>query len=209
MLFLSSTAFIFMWFDISIFIFLKFILGEPINITSNDVDGITHTGVYRITNCANNPFGSNSTAILYVTKFTEVTNIFIRQVAVMVTSGVEDCKIRWYWASTGWTAWKDDAIDYPTFYKDYANLSSLASALRGVVQEISTTEDLNSLAGGLYSTSSGLQEQINAPFGKEAFSMVVIGFADDRTLQIAIRDSRVKYRIKWGTWKQWYEVSIF
>lgn len=115
-----------MWFDISIFIFLKFILGEPIKLqTTDSLDDIVGNGIYDIELSQGNPFGKSSNAIMIVSKIkAPYYNGLIMQRAYRNNI----YKMRWKWTS-GWTSWHDIGIDIPSFYKDYNDLSSLASAL--------------------------------------------------------------------------------
>ena len=105
---------------------LASVLGETIKLHNTDsLDDIVGNGIYDIELSQGNPFGKSSNAIMIVSKVkAPAYNGLIMQRAYRNNI----YKMRWKWTS-GWTSWHDIGIDIPSFYKNYNDLSSLASAL--------------------------------------------------------------------------------
>lgn len=128
MLFLSYTAFILMWFDISIFIFLKFILGVSQYSSISDFNNATTKGVFTAWGTpANAPINDTRLWVVRVERYVQNESYGISQMAYCADDNKMFYRISNI--STTWGDWKEISTDIPTFYKDYNNLSALASAL--------------------------------------------------------------------------------
>lgn len=104
---------------------LASLLGDCKHIGAVSLDTIVKAGFYNILNTTDNPFGYGTNAIMVVYTTTDENNFMVLQMAYR---NGENPKMRWRWANT-WQSWVNVAVDIPSFYKNYSDLSSLASAL--------------------------------------------------------------------------------
>lgn len=108
-----------------------------------------------------------------------------------------------------WSEWRRITLDIPTFYKNYADLSSLASALGGLYfSGVIDSGDVNDLDSGIYGVNAQLT---NAPQGTGA-SMLIVMVAGGRLRCDVLFDRanpRILYRFKWGSagFEEWKEIS--
>lgn len=133
MLFLSSTAFILIWFDISIFIFLKFIILGGLqykgNAGDNDLNNIG-TGLYTLEGAENILSGSTIFGTLIVVKGspTSLNHMGVFQIVYDING--KGVFYREQWAVGTWNTWKKITTGIPDFYKDYADIVSLTSGVK-------------------------------------------------------------------------------
>lgn len=105
-----------------------------------------------------------------------------------------------------WGNWETVSTDIPTFYKDYANLSSLANALGGLIY-VGTPRDDANVIGTYFSTTSGKGSQ-HFPTSGSYWTLISIGNTDaNLCFQIAFNSSGVTYyRTYWNGWHSWVEM---
>lgn len=203
MLFLSSTAFILMWFDISIFIFLKFILGVGINTSETDFNNLVNPGVYNIgkgSSMANHPTGSNDTCILLVYKSSGGL--------IQLLCGLYNNQLFKRTKYNNWREWESVSADIPSFYKNYVDLPSLVDSVLDATQLgfVFNDSNIDSMTRrGIYHVSG----YSGSHFPTNAFGLLLF-FGDEYKVQIFLDmyQNIIHYRRNVGDgWSVWYDVS--
>lgn len=210
MLFLSSTSFILMWFDISIFIFIKFIIlgGQYKSLDANiepDLDNYLNNGYYETTGFSASlfqhaPSGINDSneAILRVRRIYEQSSL-VEQVLFV------NNECRYYVRSKRnfWGDWKEMTMDMPSFYKNYSDLASLASAIGGLMY-IGYRDDANIIGTYIITTPGDLNNQ-HFPADGYYWTLISIGNTSIALcFQIAFNPyDDVYFRYYWNGWKSW------
>lgn len=129
---------------------LASVLGVGINTSETDFNNLVNPGVYNIGNCssmANHPTGSNDTCILLVYK----SSGGLIQLLCGLYNNQLFKRTKYNNKYNNWREWESVSADIPSFYKNYNDLSSLASAL-GVQIESFTS---NSHYGYTFPTADG------------------------------------------------------
>ena len=116
-------------------------------------------------------------------------------------------------AYDAWTAWHEYTYDMPSFYKDYANLSSLASAL-GVMTKISNGYNLD--ANNVTTTSITIMntrdDYADYHWGISGGCLVTIVYSADYIMQIMFDpiSANLVIRGKWPSagWRNWHTISV-
>ena len=114
-----------------------------------------------------------------------------------------------------WGDWGKIAIGYPEFYKNYGTLSALATGL-GVISSVSQYDSasynsVDDFPHGITVIDHSHKTVTNNPFTSEVCVVITIipqnVATTNSALQIAYRDSTVKYRARWvGSWGSWKEI---
>lgn len=202
MLFLSSTAFILIWFDISIFIFLKFIiLGVANDVTSGSANSFVISGKYFLrASVTDTPFHSNAESLLEVFAGSSINYYIIQRISSY--GGFQDFYIRFSLNNgQSWSDWTCFVGNMPTFYKNYNSLSALASAI-GVVANISPAND-DIKTDGLYFKTIYEDETGSYPSSKGIVFSIVSGGDIGVSLFIP-KEGETSYKLYikylWGNW---------
>lgn len=123
----------------------------------------------------------------------------------------KDSLKKWFYTNSSSAASSDARIPLLTATGDPKGsdtMANLASVLGVQYKTLSSSDNLDNLGYGWYYLGGGETPPDNSPFGNnEAFSLYCTPNGTDRVLQIAIRNNKMKYRIRWGSWQSWVEVS--
>ena len=107
------------------------------------------------------------------------------------------------WSTYAWTSWNAVSTDIPSFYKNYSDIATLASALGvcspfGAIGSLTDADDIsNTCMAYIWSSTTGLNPVFTYYYQKE------------RAFQFAIIDrATIKFRYKWNsTWNAWYDLT--
>lgn len=204
MLFLSYTAFILMWFYISIFIFLKFIILGVTSIKGDDaknIDELLSPGVYKCTSVTQGTKPFKYPTVVVWRRVADGNNDTVHQMA-FDADATQALAIRQYsFGSDSWSAWKMIPFDIPTFYKNYSSINSLIDAVNPfrTINMLGETDSWDNLQNGIYCFA-------NSHLGADvAFGfMIQYGYQSDRVAQFAIGITGIAKRYNIGNgWGEW------
>lgn len=186
---------------ILIFIYVCYILGGLISkgiFTGNDLNDITEQGSYGINlDTGNMPINYYGT-LFYIKGYSTKDGIQIFK--NLNSNNGQFLYFRVRDENGVWGAWEKFSTDIPTFYKYYADLSSLANAL-GVAYKSGVSYNLddidNCINAGMY---VGYKDGIGV-------SSLIVFTLNDFIIQFELREaSGIRYRVSysrgsvWGTW---------
>ena len=161
---------------------------------------------------------NNSRGILIVKRVNQQSAIYITQVFIETLNNANRAFLRV--SDETWSDWKEISTDIPAFYKDYANLASLANGLAntGMFKYMSITEgiDFNDtdawcwcyLGGQVTGDSTNKPSEV---IGSIESSLVTFGVGNYKMQLFFVRDT-IYYRHRvtagWNTWKKITLTSI-
>lgn len=133
---------------------LASVLGESYNIVAlQNIDNITTPGIYYLNGTSSSQQDTDD-SILFV-YFAQPKDVTEERITIQERIAKGDFAgkiIRHKYGSNSWTSWQHISVDMPTFYKNYSDLASLASAL-GVLKAYGNSDftgDLNTIMGNYY-----------------------------------------------------------
>lgn len=178
------------------------------NARDNDLNNL-ETGLYTLEGAENIISGSTIYGTLIVVKGapTSLNHMGVFQIVYDING--KGVFYREQWVVGTWNTWKKITTGIPDFYKDYANISSLANALGGLYQisVINNSCDVNSLGSGIYGVNAQLT---NAPAKTGASMLIIMEVGWIRCDVILDREAaKLFYRFKWGSagFEEWKLIS--
>ena len=191
-----------MWFDISIFIFLKFILGVTM-LSGKIVDVSNQDENYWNSICGDNYIGKIVTGY-NTTKEGSIVSIGTSGYTIQIFKSYNSSKteIRNYYIDTlAWNDWCEIALDYPSFYKNYSSINSLIDAVNPfrTINMLGETDSWDNLTNGVYCFANNhLGADVSFGF------MIQYGYQSDRVAQFAVGARGIAKRYNIGNgWKEW------
>lgn len=177
-----------------------------------DFNNLTAFGTYAINNTENwnnKPSDANGSGFVICGGWNYVGNRRTLQVLYLQNN---TAYFRAYNPSgSSWQSWQKFSFDIPSFYKDYADLSSLASAL-GIGNKVSYTTNIsapsdldNATNVGSFACGNG---ELNTPTGTGSYGLLIVFKRINDVIQVFIPTSgsvgvKTRRRLSTGTWSSW------